>query len=257
MPPAMTVDQELILKKRARRRLVGAVALILLLSIILPIVLKDRVQTSSNEHATIVMNDENEVDLAPPEFEATEEMTEATANGELQNIQQNPMQPEAIEAGAVDNMMNDVQAASTPKPLKEDLIAKKVAEIEQQLPAPTVTEKTVAEKSTQAIASQQTVLAKQAVIEKGSTQSQFGYTIQVGAFSDLNNMKQIQATLAKAGFTSTTEKITTPKGDSVRLMTGYYATRESANEALLKLKTVGVEGIVKSKSAYDKTMLSN
>jgi DedD protein len=51
-------DQELNLKKRARRRLVGAIALVLLMVIVLPMILKDRATTSPQEQVTITLPSE-------------------------------------------------------------------------------------------------------------------------------------------------------------------------------------------------------
>jgi len=48
-------DQELNFKKRARRRLVGAIALVLLMVIILPMVLKDRAASNPQEKIAITM----------------------------------------------------------------------------------------------------------------------------------------------------------------------------------------------------------
>ena len=55
MPPALANDQELALKKRARRRLVGAVALVLLMVIVLPMILKDRTALAPQEAIKITM----------------------------------------------------------------------------------------------------------------------------------------------------------------------------------------------------------
>lgn len=48
-------ENELLLKKTARRRLVGAVTLVILMLIILPFVLKDRVVDSSQENVEITV----------------------------------------------------------------------------------------------------------------------------------------------------------------------------------------------------------
>ncbi len=48
-------DNELLLKKTARRRLVGAITLVVLMLIILPFVLKDRVVESSHDNVEITV----------------------------------------------------------------------------------------------------------------------------------------------------------------------------------------------------------
>jgi DedD protein len=58
MQRAPASDQELNLKKRARRRLVGAIALVLLMVIVLPMILKDRAATLPQEQVTITLPNE-------------------------------------------------------------------------------------------------------------------------------------------------------------------------------------------------------
>ncbi len=53
-------DQELNLKKRARRRLVGAIALVLLMVIVLPMILKDRASTQPQDKITITLPSEQQ-----------------------------------------------------------------------------------------------------------------------------------------------------------------------------------------------------
>lgn len=244
MPPALPVDQELLLKKRARRRLVGAIALVILLMIVLPLVLKDRVKTTSIEHAKIVMNEGADLDALPPSFENTTDMSQVATSKEESYVSNDQPQAMVNEQNNQDNAVtNEVQSVlPTTSSSSDDLIANKVAELER---------KQSAEQSTP------NNNKASASLKPTSEGEAAGYTIQVGAFSDLNNMKQTQANLAKAGFVTATEKVTTPKGDSIRLMAGNYSTRESANEALLKLKSIGIEGIIKPKNTYDKSILRN
>jgi DedD protein len=65
-------DQELNLKKRARRRLVGAVALVLIMVVVLPMILKDRSGTQSQDKITITLPGEQQVvtPVAPSDFDS-------------------------------------------------------------------------------------------------------------------------------------------------------------------------------------------
>lgn len=58
MQKAPASDQELNFKKRARRRLVGAIALVLLMVIVLPMILKDRSATEPQDKVTITLPSE-------------------------------------------------------------------------------------------------------------------------------------------------------------------------------------------------------
>ena len=66
-------DQELNLKKRARRRLVGAIALVLLMIIVLPMILKDRVASSPQDKITISLPGEQQTvtPVAPSDFDSS------------------------------------------------------------------------------------------------------------------------------------------------------------------------------------------
>lgn len=64
-PPSS--DQEIMFKKRARRRLVGAIALVLLMVIVLPMILKDRTVSPPQEKITITLpSDQHTSAAAPP-----------------------------------------------------------------------------------------------------------------------------------------------------------------------------------------------
>lgn len=237
MPPVIPVDQELILKKRARRRLVGAIALVVLLMIILPIVLKDRVLIQTNDNAKISINEVTQTDEELPHFESAspEPITHDVESAKVDEI--------PIAEVAITNKNGESDAPklnSKPEPstnnTSADLIANKIAEVEskQALESHKTNDKTANE-----------IVAKNINTEPASNNLATNFTIQVGAFSDLNNMKQTQATLTKSGFSTTTEKIKTPNGESIRLMTGNYPTRELANEGLLKIKALGLNGLIK------------
>ena len=66
-------DQELNLKKRARRRLVGAIALVLLMIIVLPMILKDRAASSPQDKITISLPGEQQTvtPVAPSDFDSS------------------------------------------------------------------------------------------------------------------------------------------------------------------------------------------
>ena len=66
-------DQELNLKKRARRRLVGAIALVLLMIIVLPMLLKDRAAIQPQDKITITLPSEQQTvtPAAPSDFDSS------------------------------------------------------------------------------------------------------------------------------------------------------------------------------------------
>ena len=80
-----------------------------------------------------------------------------------------------------------------------------------------------------------------------TTQKKDGnFSIQVGVYSEVANVKQLQAKLKQTGFSSHTQKITTPKGEKIRLRAGSFVTRQEANAAIPKLQKIGLSGMVVS-----------
>lgn len=195
MPPDSPNEQELMLKKRARRRLVGAIALVLLMIIVLPQVLQDRAILSQQDPIKITMTEPVITPQAPVVSAVADEPVNDTP--QAQAILEKPAEP--IEAPQAD-------IAVEAKPAANELINK---------PVPNT-------------------LAK----------SKEAFTVQVGVYSDAANVKRMQEQLKQAGFSSKTEKLVTPKGETIRLKAGSYHSRQDAMLALAKIKELGLPGIV-------------
>jgi DedD protein len=221
MPPDLPNEQELILKKRARRRLVGAIALVLLMIIILPQVLQDRALLAQQEPIKITMP----VVTYPV---SQEPLSQEAAGDEQRNtvaIVSDDKVPEFKEP------VTEPIAIKTPenKPTKD-------VDNKNQMTAATApqAEKKVAVKIPEASKAPSQVAIK----------PQESFTVQVGVYSDIDNVKRLQEQLKQAGFSTHTEKVKTPKGDSLRLKAGNFNSREDAVAALAKIKAIGLSGIV-------------
>lgn len=246
MPPDLPNEQELNLKKRARRRLVGAIALVLLMVIVLPQVLQDRAATTQQNGIKITMP---EPQVTPKHEVIDESVTQSQAN-EVNNV------AEAIPSDSVGTEVT----ANTDATI-EDVIASKDAEskkneskkpetltpaikVEQKEKTKVTEAKTPEIKKTE-VKSAPTKAAeiKTPEIKVESKQVEH-FTVQVGVYSDIANVKRLQDQLKQAGFSTTTEKVTTSKGESIRLKAGSFTSRQDAVNALDKLKSIGLSGIV-------------
>lgn len=185
-------DLELNLKKRARRRLVGAIALVLLMVIVLPMILKDRAAITPAEKITITLPSEQS-QPAPSDFDSSIVPTE-------------PAQP----------VIDETKPEALPE--KETNVA-----------TSTDTEAAMPAKESPA---------------KDSTDTKF--YVQVGVFSDATNVKQLQSKLSDLGYKSQTEKISTDKGQKIRLRTQVFGDRNEAAIALENIKDAGLTGMVVS-----------
>ncbi|PKO45111.1 MAG: sporulation protein [Betaproteobacteria bacterium HGW-Betaproteobacteria-22] len=218
MPPEITQDQVLSLKKRARRRLVGAIALVLLMLIILPQVLQDRVATHQQEAISIVMPEA----LAPKSLDAT---------------QYTPTNREGLISDDHSTASISNEAANDTEPTIESLIAEK----EQQAQKSQQKSASVNQKPDQTAFMAKSDKKADTGVQKNSVES---YVVQVGVYSDTANVKRLQDQLKKAGFSTFTEKTSTPKGEGIRLKVGQFGSRQAAADALTKIKEIGLQGIV-------------
>jgi DedD protein len=199
-------DQELNLKKRARRRLVGAIALVLLMVIVLPMILKDRAVTQAPEQVTITLPSEHS-QTEPSDFDS--------------NIM--PAEPAKVETPLVTVPTETANVASEAEPQTD-------AEARPEAAKPD--EAKLAVKP----------LADTPVKEAANHR----FYVQIGVFSDAANVKQLQGKLSDLGYKSQTEKIATDKGKKIRLRTQVFGDRNEAAIALENIKDAGLTGMVVS-----------
>jgi DedD protein len=222
-----TSDQELALKKRARRRLVGAIALVLLMVIVLPMVLQDRTALAPQDAIKISMP----ADALKSERDsviATAQPANPEAIKDSPVIAEQPIDTQ-VEAGAdketiVTNDMNDKPPPDKAEAKLTDTKTKEPKKVAEKMALKPIEQKPTDEMS----------------IATGNA----SFTIQVGVFSDQENVKQLQAKLKQAGLTSRTEKIVTTKGEKIRLRAGNFGSRQEAAYALTKLNEAGLSGMV-------------
>ena len=236
-------DLELALKKRARRRLVGAIALVLFMVIVLPMVLQDRAALAPQEAIKITMPDDVVSQQAPkaeanvtpvePQAEvatASESATSEQIKSESPAVTEidKPVQSESAKE------VKDEKKAEDKKPVKKaEVISTDTKKSDVKLNEPKAPEVKKTE-----------VKEPEAKTEVKPATNGETFTIQVGVFSDIANVKQLQARLKQAGLDSHTENITTPKGEKIRLRAGRFNSRQEAAYALTKLQAADLTGMV-------------
>lgn len=255
--------QILDLKKRARRRLVGAVALVLLMLALLPMVLDDKRTKPAPQEIAISIPSQDDagfsskvIPAAPasvnkiPLPEASEmtlqqppsktENTPPVEKSALPTIDKTPNPSAKSKPDEVSSLSNmpaqKNESVAVPNPSATNVASKRKADPEQtsnprQKSAPL---KTVEDKSQ---------LAKDSPAASGKS-----YSVQVGVFSDAAKVEEIQKKLQAHDVTSTsTEKIMTDKGEKIRLRAGTFSDRQDAEHLLTKVREAGFSGMVVSK----------
>lgn len=224
-------EQELNLKKRARRRLVGAIALVLLMMIILPMILKDRAANNNTDDVVITLSNE------PTESTASDFDSSIVPNQVAQELPEIAPKTEVASADVEDKPAAPLPEAT--KKIEEDTEAS-VATM-QKKEAPVITKEEP--KETQPTPKQ----AEVAQIEPAKPAPvNLKFYVQVGVFSDANNVKQLQSKLTDLGYQSKTETTSTDKGPKIRLKTQTFSDRNEASIALQNIKDAGLPGMVVS-----------
>lgn len=241
MPPDLPNDQELSLKKRARRRLVGAVALVLLMIIVLPMILQDRAALVQQEAIKISMPESNSSE-SNSNAQAELSITDSTETVVVPDITQLDAQTTEIDP-VVNVKPNSENIADKTSEKNNELIKK---EAQAKIKSEEKAKQLKALKSKEAtIKSSELKVSELKVAEiKPSPTTSTSFIVQIGVYSDLANVKQLQEKSKQAGYKSNIETIKTPKGDKYRLRTTSFTSRQNAADALTKLQAVGLPGMV-------------
>jgi len=234
-------DDEVQLRRRARRRLIGAVTLVTVMVVTLPMVLDGEPKQSGQD---IVIN-------IPPQ----------TPGGDFSSkIVPAPEPPKPVTAPAQAENAVPAAAPSTPQPApvaqKAETAPARVEEKKTELVPAVQPAKTEGPAAKAAVAVEAQPKAKEAGAaqdkhkdEKPAAKQAGGpFVIQLGAFSSTANAKERQARLTALKIKFYTETVKTPSGDKLRVRAGPYATRQEAERVQAKLKAAGIQdGIVADK----------
>ena len=230
-----TSPDELQQKKRARRRLVGAVALALFAVIVLPMVMDHEPRPLSQDIQVRIPSQDSTgftskllpgkpvaTPMPAPEPKPVEQKAEAQAK------------PEAARASA--KPAAAANAAPPAKPSEKPPVQDKKPEAADK-PAPQDTKPEAAEKPA----------PKTAADAKPATDGSGQWVIQLGAYREAGKVKNLMSKLKGINVPAYAEIIETPKGPLTRVRAGPFASQEAAEKARGRLKIIGVDGPVAPK----------
>ncbi|MBK6630692.1 MAG: SPOR domain-containing protein [Betaproteobacteria bacterium] len=236
-------DAQLELKKRARRRLVGAIALAALAAIVLPMVMDQAPkQPVQDIQIRIPAQDAGAFTsrILPVKPGATPTPLPSTAGPELkasesakQTASQAKLEPKP-ETKAEPKMEQKTASASVKAEAKPAAAAGKSPE-PGRLPAD---DKSPAKRPEEA--------AKTKLVPGGDDGEQ--WVVQLGAYRDQANVRNLTAKLKQQGYNFYTEALPSPEGNSkTRVRAGPFPNKEAAEKARDRIKRIGVDGIVAQK----------
>ncbi len=245
-------------KKRARRRLIGAIALVLAAIIGLPMILdsepkpladdiaiqipsKDKIAPASNVRPEATASSKV---TASASLDATEEMLEpADVPVATASLKPTPPKSEIADTAAT---------ALVTAPVKPKGDGKPVAEIADKPHAPTpplakIDTKAETGSVEKAVEKADDAARAKALLEgkpdpKTVDKKPGKFVIQVAALATKEKVNELQARLKDAGIKSYTQKVATESGDRTRIRVGPFASKEEAEKVRAKIVKLGLNG---------------
>jgi DedD protein len=223
-------------KKRARRRLIGAVALVLAAVIGLPMVFDPEPKPVPDDIAIQIPNKDQPM---PPA--ARPETPRATAASQVPASAALDPKEEVVASTVAQPETKPAAAAATPPAAKPEA---------ERPPEQPKTEPPHAAKSdakpAAAIETADTARAR-ALLEgkpdpKASDRKSSKFVIQVAALATKEKVDELQDKLKDAGIKSYTQKVATASGDRIRIRVGPFASREEAERMRARIVKLGLNG---------------
>lgn len=236
-------DAQTQLKKRARRRLVGAVFFVSVVALVLPMIM-DHDPRPPVQDVEISIPGQDDKAFAPRFAAAPQE-------GPAEKLPAEDVPPpRPVEAAPVRSAEPARDA-----PLKAVPVEKPAAE--KTLPPPKLQAKPVEKPAKPESTPAKPVLndeAKRAAailsgqgLASAPATATGEHLVLIGAFSNQANVVTIRKKLSEQGIKTFTEPLDTPQGKKIRVRAGPFSSRDAAEKALDKMKRIGVSGVVAAK----------
>lgn len=221
-------DELQYLRKRARRRLVGAIALVVFALTVLWTVLDSKPPQFAQKQtieiissAPALLNERASV-VAVVQINNGTEYKTPPVDAAPEPVVQTTTQPIVTSAVVLPGSLVNHQVTITAKPTL----------------APTKKPVSVATSKPKAIDPLK-------ILEGGEASNQSAkFYVQIGAFGDQARVAQLVAKLKKSGLPVTTEKVTTSHGVLTRIKVGPSQSESQANEWRKKSESIGISGKV-------------
>ena len=241
------LDPALPEKRRARRRLIGATALVLAAIIGLPMIFDSEPKPFSDEIAIQIPARD-----APVTRQSAPSLPPLELSPPTNRVVEKPSGPIAPDAAVA------VPKIDTPAPVVKNNVAEPVQaekEVKKEVaPKESSKEKTkeIAKEKTndkskdksKDKASNKTDSAKQSDSKntKSNRDLPIRYVLQVAAVENKAKADDMQEKLKKAGIKSYTQKISTNAGDRIRIRVGPFVNKEEAEKMRTRLRKLGLNG---------------
>ena len=257
------------LKRRGRRRLIGAIVLALAAAVLVPMLLESEPKPLGDDVSVRIppvdggkfvnrLNDSKGKSVPPksdaPRSEAPKAEPPKAEPPKTDTPASEPpkVEPARVESAKTEPAKTDAAKAEPPKPDAQAAPAprKSLAEAEKGILAPTT--KVAPAPAPAPARSPETKVPpidtpNPAAAPTPMAPASGSYVVQLAAFADDKGANALANKLKKAGHAAYTEPLATSRGTLWRVRVGPFPTREAANAARDQLKSEGQNGIVTGK----------
>ena len=215
-------EQDLLLRKRARRRLVGSLVLVIIAIIVLPMIL-ERAPKQEGKEIKIIIPSEN----LPDEISAVVAPEDSVRD--TVPVSKNATTGSGTEGNSSKEVITNAEQITEKKP---DLLIKPVQKKKEQ--------------SSKAVRSKKD--SENNHKDKKPIVATEKFVVQLGAFSDSTKAKNQQRSLTSNGIKKAyTETIKNKNTEVTRVRVGPFSTRKAAENEQKKLRKLGINGVVMNK----------
>jgi len=231
-------DAQSQLKKRARRRLVGAVVFASVVAVVLPMIM-DHQPRQTVQDVEIRIPGQDEKPFAP-------RFAVAPVEKDAPGVAEPAPESKAPAAAAKPAARPAEAAREEPAEKAADRKTEKAPEKAPEKPVEKPAEKPAAKDSADAKRAA-AILAGQGSVPEVAPAKAGEFVILIGAFANEENVRNLRAKLAEKNIRTYVEPLDTPGGRKTRVRAGPFPSREAADKALEKMKQVGISGVVAGK----------
>ncbi|MDE2600405.1 MAG: SPOR domain-containing protein [Rhodocyclaceae bacterium] len=227
-------DSDLQLKKRARRRLVGAVALALLAAIVLPMVM-DHEPRPAQQDIQVRIPSQDAGSFTSRVLPGAPTATPLPPVAEARKPEPTPeLKPELKPEAALEPVAPaKVEIRPEPKPVEAKPVIK--PELPRHDAKPDA-------KTAEALRAEKILAGGDAPKAEAPKSDHDQWVLQLGAYAEQGNVKVLQGKIKELGYPSYTEKVTTPQGERIRVRAGPFSSKAAAEKAQARLKQIGAGG---------------
>lgn len=229
------VDPVLPEKKRARRRLVGAVALVLAVIIGLPMVLDSEPKLLADDISIEIPSKEKPAPAVTRALSSDSSGASTSSDSRVPAATALDQKEEVVEAASI--------AASTPAPGAKSGLPARSHDKMPAKPQEKMHDKPHDKAPDKAHESALPRLADGPGAKADATDANHGkFTVQIAAFASMDKVNELRGRLKEAGISSYTQKVATEDGERIRIRVGPLNSRQDVDRMQKRLAELGLSG---------------